>query len=66
MEITMVGANIKIGTNANGDRAVVADDEKSGIRVIIPLTAEGARIVAEALNNVIVIAKEIPLRAVKQ
>jgi len=53
-------AEIKIGTNPNGGKAIIADEIMSGIRVLIPLTDEGAKSVADALYGGIIPAKVMP------
>lgn len=55
----MSGADIKIGTAPNGDKAVVAVDMQSGVRVIIPLTPEGATALASGLAGGLVVAHQI-------
>lgn len=63
MEIIMVGASIQVGTDPNGGKAVIAQDP-SGIRVIMPLTADAARSLAGALSGGIYLAasNEVPGR----
>jgi len=61
MEIRMDGADVRIGTNDLGERAIVAIDKQSGLRVLIPLDEGGARAVAEALTaGLLVVAKKLP------
>jgi len=57
----MDGADVRIGTNDLGERAIVAIDKQSGIRVLIPLDEAGARAVAEALMaGQVVVAQKLP------
>lgn len=56
----MVGADIQVGTAPNGDKAVIVVDP-SGIKVIIPMTDEGARAAAQALTGGIAIVKNLEL-----
>jgi len=60
MEIIMNEAEIKIGTRADGIKAFVAEESRSGIRVIIPLNDEAARAVAAALVSGIVVTDKLP------
>lgn len=60
IEIIMNQAEIKIGTNPNGGKAIVAEEITNGIRVLIPLTDEGAKAVADALYGAIIPAREFP------
>lgn len=62
MEIIMNQAEIKIGTGPTGNKAIVAEETTSGIRVLIPLTDEGAKAVADALYGSIIPAREFPKR----
>jgi hypothetical protein len=56
MEIMMDTADINVGKNAQGMRAIVAIDRKSGLRVVIPLDDAGARAVADGLTAGLVMA----------
>lgn len=56
----MEGSEIKVGTRSDGMKAIIATDLKSGLRVIIPLDEVGAKAVATALNNNLVIVPNLP------
>jgi len=60
MEIYMVEAEINVGTAPNGDKAIIAVDP-SGIRVVLPMSDDGARAVAKALTGGITVVPKLEL-----
>ena len=58
----MDGADISVGKNDLGARAIMAIDRKSGLRVVIPLDEAGAKIVAaELTKGLVVVHGKLPL-----
>jgi len=62
----MTDVVISTGTGPNGLKLFVADDKRSGIRVLIPMDEKAARAVAAALTNGLVIANKIPTEQLAQ
>jgi hypothetical protein len=59
MEIMMDNSDINVGKNAQGMRAIVAIDRKSGLRVVIPFDDAGARAVAKGLTEGLVVVQKV-------
>jgi len=60
MEIVMDRADIKVGKGNDGTKVIIAEDKMSGIRLVIPLDENGARIVATALIGGLHIVDKMP------
>jgi len=60
IEIGMAQAKINIGTSPDGGKVIMAEDIQSGIRMILPLTAEGAKAIADALYGSVIPVRVMP------
>jgi len=56
MQIVMDEALVSVGTGPDGNKVMVAIDKQSGLRVVLPLTEQGAKAIAAALSTGLIVA----------
>ena len=56
MQIVMDEAMVSVGTGPDGAKVMIAVDKQSGLRVVLPMTDQSAKIIAAALSTGLVIA----------
>lgn len=60
IEIHLSQVLISTGVGPNGTKVLVADDAKSGIRVLIPMDEQSARAIAAALSSGLLVTSKVP------